>query len=147
MSIIIDNKRFRVDIEGECSKREFNSLKRQLNILLGYLTEGNKKTYIIAKIDREDHTVDINISTYLFNEENDIIITMDISNRLPMYIKSINHTFSSFSTEFLKTTNSTTLEIIDKECWSPVITLGNMYIYFVNFFREYNERPVEYLII
>lgn len=58
----------------------------------------------------------------------------------PIGIRSITHTFTSFETEFLKTMSPFRVEIYDKKHWSPAITLGIMYIYFVNFFREYIEH-------
>ncbi len=142
MTIIIDNAVFHVELQGEYSKREFNSVKKHLYNLLDYIEQSNKKSYIVADIYtfEERRYADITINTYICKEEITFTITLHIHNNLPMEIRSITHNFTSFETEFLKTMSAFRLEISDKENWSPVISLGTMYIYFVNFFIEYIEH-------
>ncbi len=51
----------------------------------------------------------------------------------PMNLKCFTPTFSSFSTDFLETSTDNIVRIVcNGECWSSAISLGVMYIYFVN---------------
>jgi hypothetical protein len=111
--------------------------------ILGYSCNSKKststthyKTYIVAS---KDNNLDVNIKTVLFNEEINIVISI-VDPFHPMEIVSLSHIFSSFSTDFLKTTTESTISLLDEYCWSPSISMGVMYIYFVNFFKEYLDN-------
>ncbi len=144
---ILDNEKISIEIHGITKKTEFNRVKTKLMNLAGYiLGDGwnskkstfspNYKTYIVAS---KDTTLDVNIKTVLFNEEINIVISI-VNPFHPMEIVSLSHIFSSFSTDFLKTTTESTISLIDEDCWSPSISMGVLYIYFVNFFKEYLDN-------
>ncbi len=135
-----------IEITGEINKTRYKRLLRHLKLLSDYLNDNDK---IVANcVPGTQIIYDINIQSVLFETPVNIVIRYIDSFR-PMEIICLSHNFSSFSTEFLKTTGTefpSKISVVDEECWSPSVCLGVMYIYFVNFFREFIDQNQSIII-